>query len=91
MYYVATDKPDINLQRVRQRVQSGGHDVPADKIVDRYFRSLENAALTLPYLDRAFFFDNTEDSIRFLGEANEEGWQIFTEKLPNWFTRHFME
>ena len=41
LYYVATDDPDINISRVRNRVQLGGHSVPEDKIVNRYYRSLD--------------------------------------------------
>lgn len=40
LYYVATDDPQINISRVRNRVELGGHWVPEDKIVSRYHRSL---------------------------------------------------
>jgi predicted ABC-type ATPase len=33
LYYVATDDPEINVSRVRNRVGLGGHPVPEDKIV----------------------------------------------------------
>lgn len=36
LYYICTSDPRINQERVRQRVESGGHDVPSDKIVSRY-------------------------------------------------------
>ena len=41
LYFVATDDPTINISRVRNRVALSGHDVPADKIVTRYYRSLD--------------------------------------------------
>lgn len=59
MYFVATEKPDINLKRIKQRVQSGGHDVPEDKTIARYYRCLEQIKYALPYLNRAYFFDNS--------------------------------
>ncbi|MCI0511136.1 MAG: hypothetical protein L0Y53_13855 [Chromohalobacter sp.] len=40
LYYICTSDPRINQERVRQRVDSGGHDVPSDKIVSRYHNSL---------------------------------------------------
>ena len=40
LYYIATDDPAINVARVKARVNLGGHDVPEDKIVSRYARSL---------------------------------------------------
>jgi predicted ABC-type ATPase len=36
LYFVATEDPAINIQRVMQRVQSGGHHVPEDKILSRF-------------------------------------------------------
>ena len=90
LYFVATDKPEINLERIQSRVQNGGHDVPADKVIERYSRSLANAAKALPYLNRAFFFDNSGNSIRFLCEADDNGCKLYTNSLPDWFIKYFM-
>ncbi len=32
LYYVATEDPEINISRVENRVSSGGHPVPREKI-----------------------------------------------------------
>jgi predicted ABC-type ATPase len=40
LYFIATEDPQINIARVKSRVHLGGHDVPVDKIVSRYARSL---------------------------------------------------
>ncbi|MCP6330158.1 hypothetical protein NL460_28890, partial [Klebsiella pneumoniae] len=42
LYFVCTDSPLINADRVRNRVSEGGHDVPAEKISDRYNRAIAN-------------------------------------------------
>lgn len=39
-YYVLTADPMINVWRVRSRVESGGHDVPEEKIIKRYDKAL---------------------------------------------------
>ena len=39
-YYILTADPMINVWRVKARVESGGHDVPEEKIVIRYDRAL---------------------------------------------------
>jgi predicted ABC-type ATPase len=39
---VCLDDPQRLLVRVRQRVQEGGHDVPADRILARYPRTIKN-------------------------------------------------
>ncbi len=54
LYFVATEDPDINISRVQIRVKEGGHDVPVDKIVSRYHRSLNNLLGAVRATDRAF-------------------------------------
>lgn len=41
VYFVATRDPEINVNRVERRVDLGGHDVPKDRIIARYFRTME--------------------------------------------------
>ena len=41
LIYVVLDSVERNIERVRIRVQKGGHDVPEDKLRARYTRSLE--------------------------------------------------
>jgi predicted ABC-type ATPase len=59
VHLVATDHPDINVQRVQARVGAGGHHVPVERIHARYHRTLALAPLALVYADQAVLFDNT--------------------------------
>ena len=58
-FYVLTRDPAVNLARVRQRVAAGGHDVPEDKVVERYHRCLRLLPSLLPLCSRVLVFDNT--------------------------------
>jgi len=87
LYFVSTECSEININRVASRVKEGGHDVPYDKIVERFQRCLDNVSLALPCLNRAYFFDNTGTDIRFLGEVNEGNWKLYTSRLPQWFIK----
>lgn len=71
LFFVATDKPEINLQRVANRVAHGGHNVPADRIVARYHRCLENLLAALLASDEALIFDNSqaENPLRLLASV----------------------
>lgn len=60
LFFVATDKPEINLARVANRVVHGGHDVPQDRIVARYFRCLDNLPGALAAASVALIFDNSQ-------------------------------
>lgn len=59
LYFVATDNPNININRVANRVDDGGHNVPADKIVQRYHRSLKLLPEAVAASNRAYIFDNS--------------------------------
>ena len=59
--FVYTSSPDINVARVAERTKQGGHNVPKDKIIARYYRSLE-LANELEKLSTEFLkFDNSVD------------------------------
>lgn len=59
LFYVMLDDPELNVERVRARVLDGGHDVPRDKIVERYWRSLKQMPWFLEMSDMAEVFDNS--------------------------------
>ncbi|MCR5413503.1 MAG: hypothetical protein K6F50_02085 [Kiritimatiellae bacterium] len=88
LYFVATGNPSVNLCRVASRYAQGGHDVPEEKILSRFNRSLNQLKSALPFLFRAFVFDNTGDEMDYLGQYEEgRGWLFSREpsSLPRWF------
>lgn len=60
-FFIATDDPEINVQRVRDRVMLGGHDVPEDKVRSRYPKSLAHCTMLLQHLDRCYVLDNSDE------------------------------
>jgi len=62
LFFVGTDNPSINAQRVALRVMEGGHDVPISKIIARYTRSLANCLVATRIADRAYIYDNSVDN-----------------------------
>jgi predicted ABC-type ATPase len=59
LVYVGTEDPKINLQRVASRVLSGGHDVPGNKTVARWHRSMELLAPAVQRADASLIYDNS--------------------------------
>ena len=57
--FVGTDSPEINIARVAKRVSEGGHDVPADKIRARYYRSMQNLKALSDVSDELYVYDNS--------------------------------
>ncbi len=57
--FISTLNPEYNVGRVRQRVVEGGHDVPTDKIVARYYRTHSFLPKAAEIAQRTYIFDNT--------------------------------
>ena len=61
-YFVGVDHPSINVRRVKQRVAMGGHDVPEERIIARYHRTMALMPEAIVLADRSFVFDNSNIS-----------------------------
>lgn len=87
LYFICTVDPAINIDRVKQRVSLGGHDVPEEKIISRYNDSLQALSSIIPLCYRVYLFDNSteERSIEPVAEIDDNGsLTIKTEELPWW-------
>jgi predicted ABC-type ATPase len=96
LYYIATDDPDINISRVRNRVGLGGHPVPEDKIVNRYHRSLALLMDAIRHTDRAYIFDNSTDNAdrkqTWIAEITEgRTLELKIDRIPAWFARAVLD
>lgn len=60
LIYVALGSPALACARVARRARRGGHDVPREKTVARYHRSLENLGRFAAWADRFWVFDNSD-------------------------------
>jgi predicted ABC-type ATPase len=59
LFFVATSDPEINVRRVENRVATGGHNVPHDRIRSRYERSLSYLLHAALVARRTVVFDNS--------------------------------
>ena len=59
--FVSTNCPEINLRRLSARASQGGHDVPYDKMIKRYYRSRGLAKDLKCVSDEFAIFDNSQD------------------------------
>lgn len=62
MFYLWIPSAEMAIERVRDRVENGGHNVPESAVRRRYTRTLRNLfTLYRPLLDSLHFFDNSTD------------------------------
>lgn len=58
-HFILTRHPDINVQRVADRVAQGGQGVPEERIRSRYGCSLKNLVHLPELCDELYVFDNS--------------------------------
>jgi len=59
IWYVGLASPELHIARVRARVARGGHDIPSEKIRERYPRSLANLVGLIGRAAEIHVFDNS--------------------------------
>jgi predicted ABC-type ATPase len=70
--YIRLSSVDVSLARVRQRVEAGGHDIPASALRRRFDRSQEYfATVYRPLVDSWYEWDSHEGA--FSLETQEDG------------------
>jgi predicted ABC-type ATPase len=67
--FVGLSSPELHIARVRSRVARGGHDIPEEKIRERYDRSRINLIELMPQLTELRVFDNSFDADPHAGRA----------------------
>lgn len=88
LYFVATDDPAINVDRVRRRVKQGGHPVPAKKVRERYVRSIGLMTEACGVAHRAYVFDNSGSRHKLLVQVVDgQAMEIEAATLPRWFIK----
>ncbi|MBN1675465.1 MAG: zeta toxin family protein [Kiritimatiellae bacterium] len=84
--FIGIDAPDTAEQRIAMRVSQGGHDVPTEKLVERFPRILANLKAAIRDLPHVWVFDNSDLRIPFRKIAVfKHGRQIrLAEPIPDW-------
>ncbi len=90
VYYIATENPEINVERVGERVITGGHSVPKEKIVDRYYKSLERIIFMWNLSKNLYIYDNSQSELRFCVHAMEKN-KFLIRKTPGWVKKYFID
>lgn len=93
LYFVALETPVLNKERVASRVLQGGHNVPEEKIEERYGRCMELLYEAIELADRVYFFDNSFSSPKMLAtiENGELTFADGVEFMPGWFKRYVID
>lgn len=62
IWYAGLSSPELHIARVRARVGKGGHDIPEQRVRERYDASRLNLIRLLPNLSELRIYDNSEEA-----------------------------
>jgi len=84
--FIGIAGPEVSEERVAMRVSQGGHDVPTEKLQQRFPRTLSNLRAAIRELPLVLIFDNHDLSKPFRKVAeSEHGRMVFrADPLPRW-------
>jgi predicted ABC-type ATPase len=84
--FIGIAGPETSEQRVAMRVSQGGHDVPSEKLVSRFPRTMANLKAAISQLPHVLIFDNDDLRVPFrrvaVFEKNRLEWSV--EPIPPW-------
>lgn len=69
IWFCGLESPELHLRRVRSRVSRGGHDIPEEKIRERWNSSRENLIRLLPHIHHLRLYDNSIEADPAKGQA----------------------
>ena len=82
LFYVGVNNPEIAKERIRNRVEKGGHNI-ADEIVEkRYYESLKNLKQMITKFDEVYLYDNSIKYKHIFSFINNK--ILYKEKNVNW-------
>ena len=82
--FLCVDSVALCLARIHERIESGGHAVPAQDVARRFTRSLENLSAAFDLADRVFVLDNTGEKRRLLLSVDQHRVKHLSRNLPQW-------
>jgi predicted ABC-type ATPase len=86
--FIGIASPEVSEERVSMRVSQGGHDVPADKLIARFPRTLSNLKAAIRVLPFVWVFDNDDLRVPFRQAAVFENGRLISlnDPAPKWLT-----
>jgi len=86
LIYIGISGPELSDMRVAMRVAGGGHDVPAQKLIERFPRSMKNLKRALLEISNVWVYDHSDlDRGYRLVAKREDGGKInLLGDTPEW-------
>jgi predicted ABC-type ATPase len=78
LLYFWLASPEMAKERVKQRVERGGHNIPEETIISRYYSGIKNLfELYMPVVDGWIIVDNSETPFELIAKCENPNLEIF--------------
>lgn len=85
LFYVGLDTAEESLERIRNRVRRGGHDIAAENVLRRFESRWESVGRVLPFCAQAEFYDN-DNGFRKVATYQNGELVVTGDYRPGWIT-----
>jgi predicted ABC-type ATPase len=84
--FIGISDAGVSEERVAMRVTQGGHDVPTEKLLTRFPRTIANLRKSIRALPHVFVFDNNDlsDPYRKIAVFHDGKAEFLSDSLPGW-------
>ncbi len=83
LYYIGINTADESIERIKNRVRKGGHNIADDVVERRFDKRFEDLAKILPYCHEVRFYDN-ENGFVDVAEYKNGALILKGEYIPIW-------
>lgn len=90
LYFIGTETPVMNLERVKDRVKKGGHFVDGSKIEKRYFLTMDLLIDILKEVDETYLWDNSGTKHNYVGNIKDGILNLEFLNIPNWIETYIL-
>jgi predicted ABC-type ATPase len=92
LYFICTESPQINIERVKLRVKEGGHHVDEERILKRYTESLSLLKGAVQRTYRSFIWDNSQKEPCLILEVYKGREVTFlNDIIPDWVNQYLLK
>jgi predicted ABC-type ATPase len=87
LFYIGISGPERSEQRVAMRVSQGGHDVPLDRLIARFPRTLVNLRAAVQALSTVLVYDNDDlrSPYRLIARYEQGQLEWESKEPPGWW------
>lgn len=91
LYFISLGDPLINVERVKNRVLEGGHDVEKEKIVSRYSKTMDNLYRAIMIANESYIFDNSHTEPKLFAIVKNRQIEFQQMNIPAWFNTYVLK